>query len=45
MPPARGHVLVVTAGTTDLKVARECAATLAVLGRERVLQRLGRALA
>ena len=30
--PARGNVLVVTAGTTDLKVARECAATLAVLG-------------
>ena len=32
LPPARGHVLVVTAGTTDLPVARECAATLAVLG-------------
>jgi NCAIR mutase (PurE)-related protein len=32
LPPARGDVLVVTAGTTDLKVARECAATLAVLG-------------
>jgi len=32
LPPARGHVLVVTAGTTDLKVARECAVTLAVLG-------------
>src|SRR6202522_1212605 len=32
LPPARGNVLVVTAGTTDLKVARECAATLAVLG-------------
>jgi NCAIR mutase (PurE)-related protein len=32
LPPARGHVLVVTAGTTDLKVAGECAATLAVLG-------------
>src|SRR6201985_468575 len=32
LPPARGSVLVVTAGTTDLKVARECAATLAVLG-------------
>jgi pyridinium-3,5-biscarboxylic acid mononucleotide synthase len=32
LPPARGHVLVVTAGTTDLRVARECAATLAVLG-------------
>jgi pyridinium-3,5-biscarboxylic acid mononucleotide synthase len=32
LPPARGCVLVVTAGTTDLKVARECAATLAVLG-------------
>ena len=32
LPPARGKVLVVTAGTTDLKVARECAATLAVLG-------------
>jgi NCAIR mutase (PurE)-related protein len=32
LPPARGRVLVVTAGTTDLPVARECAATLAVLG-------------
>ncbi|HEY0718587.1 MAG TPA: nickel pincer cofactor biosynthesis protein LarB [Streptosporangiaceae bacterium] len=32
LPPARGSVLIVTAGTTDLKVARECAATLAVLG-------------
>jgi NCAIR mutase (PurE)-related protein len=32
LPPARGNVLVVTAGTTDLKAARECAATLAVLG-------------
>jgi hypothetical protein len=32
LPPALGRVLVVTAGTTDLKVARECAATLAVLG-------------
>src|ERR1700755_1525881 len=32
LPPARGNVLVVTAGTTDLNVARECAATLAVLG-------------
>jgi hypothetical protein len=32
LPPERGHVLVVTAGTTDLPVARECAATLAVLG-------------
>ena len=32
LPPARGNVLVMTAGTTDLKVARECAATLAVLG-------------
>lgn len=32
LPPARGHVLVVTAGTGDLPVARECAATLAVLG-------------
>ena len=32
LPPARGSVLVVTAGTTDLTVARECAATLAVLG-------------
>src|SRR5580698_10205168 len=32
LPPGRGNVLVVTAGTTDLKVARECAATLAVLG-------------
>ena len=32
LPPARGNVLIVTAGTTDLKVARECAATLGVLG-------------
>jgi NCAIR mutase (PurE)-related protein len=32
LPRPRGNVLVVTAGTTDLKVARECAATLAVLG-------------
>src|ERR1700744_5135430 len=32
LPPGRGRVLVVTAGTTDLPVARECAATLAVLG-------------
>ena len=32
LPPARGNVLVMTAGTTDLKVARECAVTLAVLG-------------
>ena len=32
LPPVRGNVLVVTAGTTDLKVARECAVTLAVLG-------------
>src|ERR1700761_322723 len=32
MPPGRGRVLVLTAGTTDLNVARECAATLAVLG-------------
>jgi pyridinium-3,5-biscarboxylic acid mononucleotide synthase len=32
LPPARGNVLIVTAGTTDLNVARECAATLAVLG-------------
>jgi pyridinium-3,5-biscarboxylic acid mononucleotide synthase len=32
LPPPRGNVLVVTAGTTDLKVARECAATLAALG-------------
>jgi len=32
LPPPRGRVRVVTAGTTDLKVARECAATLAVLG-------------
>ncbi len=32
LPPARGSVLIVTAGTTDLPVARECAATLAVLG-------------
>ncbi len=42
LPPARGHVLVVTAGTTDLKVARECAATLAVLGiRSDVLADVG----
>ena len=42
LPPARGNVLVVTAGTTDLKVARECAATLAVLGvRARVLADVG----
>jgi pyridinium-3,5-biscarboxylic acid mononucleotide synthase len=32
LPPPRGQVLVVTAGTTDLPVARECTATLAVLG-------------
>src|ERR1700761_3825828 len=32
LPPARGRVLVVTAGTTDLPVARECVATLAALG-------------
>jgi hypothetical protein len=32
LPTARGNVQIVTAGTTDLKVARECAATLAVLG-------------
>ena len=32
LPPARGQVLVVTAGTTDLNVAWECAATLAALG-------------
>ncbi|HEY2519674.1 MAG TPA: nickel pincer cofactor biosynthesis protein LarB [Streptosporangiaceae bacterium] len=32
LPPPRGRVLVLTAGTTDLKVARECTATLAVLG-------------
>ena len=32
LPPPRGRVLIVTAGTTDLPVARECAATLAVLG-------------
>jgi pyridinium-3,5-biscarboxylic acid mononucleotide synthase len=31
-PAARGRVLVLTAGTTDLRVARECTATLAVLG-------------
>ena len=31
-PPARGDVVVLTAGTTDLPVARECAATLAALG-------------
>src|SRR5450755_4440560 len=27
LPPARGQVLIVTAGTTDLSVAGECAAT------------------
>ena len=32
LPPGRGRVLVLTAGTTDLRVARECTATLAVLG-------------
>jgi pyridinium-3,5-biscarboxylic acid mononucleotide synthase len=32
LPPARGRVTVVTAGTTDLKPARECLATLAALG-------------
>src|ERR1700761_6463229 len=32
LPPGRGRVLVVTAGTTDLPVARECVATLAGLG-------------
>jgi hypothetical protein len=32
LPPARCNVLVVTAGTMDLKVARECAVTLAALG-------------
>jgi NCAIR mutase (PurE)-related protein len=32
LPPARGRVLVVTAGTTDLPVARECTVTLAALG-------------
>src|SRR6201994_1993063 len=32
LPPGRGRVLVLTAGTTDLPVARECAATLAALG-------------
>ena len=31
-PRPHGNVLVVTAGTTDLKAARECLATLAVLG-------------
>jgi pyridinium-3,5-biscarboxylic acid mononucleotide synthase len=42
LPPARGSVLIVTAGTTDLKVARECAATLAVLGvRADVLADIG----
>lgn len=40
----RGNVLVVTAGTTDLKVARECAVTLAVLGiRADVLADVGMA--
>ncbi|GAB2621430.1 nickel pincer cofactor biosynthesis protein LarB [Streptomyces capparidis] len=32
LPPRRGSVAVLTAGTTDLPVARECAATLAALG-------------
>lgn len=32
LPPARGNVVVVTAGTTDLPTARECLATLGVLG-------------
>ena len=32
LPPGRGRVLVVTAGTTDLPVARECVVTLGVLG-------------
>jgi NCAIR mutase (PurE)-related protein len=32
LPPACGRVLVLTAGTIDLRVARECTATLAVLG-------------
>jgi len=32
VPPGDGDVLVLTAGTTDLPVARECAATLAALG-------------
>ncbi|PVZ06900.1 nickel pincer cofactor biosynthesis protein LarB [Actinomycetospora cinnamomea] len=32
VPPPRGDVVVVTAGTTDLPVARECTATLAALG-------------
>jgi len=32
LPPTLGKVLTVTAGTTDLPVARECLATLAVLG-------------
>ncbi len=42
LPPARGSVLVVTAGTTDLPVARECTATLAVLGvRAEVLADVG----
>lgn len=31
-PPARGHVLVVTAGSADIPVARECCVTLAALG-------------
>ena len=44
LPPARGNVLVVTAGTTDLKAARECTATLAVLGvRADVLADVGMA--
>lgn len=32
LPPAGGDVIVLTAGTTDLPVARECTATLAALG-------------
>jgi pyridinium-3,5-biscarboxylic acid mononucleotide synthase len=31
-PPTRGRVLIVTAGSTDIPVARECLVTLAALG-------------
>jgi pyridinium-3,5-biscarboxylic acid mononucleotide synthase len=33
-PPPRGHVAVVAAGTADLPVVRECAATITVFGSE-----------
>jgi NCAIR mutase (PurE)-related protein len=34
LPPSRGRVAVVCAGTSDLPVARECATTVAVFGAE-----------